>query len=432
MESEGFSGFELGGYDPDAVHKKFAFEASSVSRVFQQHPQGHYEMEQSDPPNAHTEHAVNTLRGLVGSNLLGETEEVVENIVQHKYATLANASYDWFNSKGDKDFVHQGLQKDYIPDLGGFRVDENLSNADNVVLHNPETGETHISYRGTTDNPVGRPKEFVNDWRINGERTLGRTRPTRLAEAEEQFLKVAGKYGKDNLSVSGHSLGGGISTDIGRIFDVEGHHFNPAITTEQVLFDGETTAEQFIYKTPLDFASPLAYHEDLNATVKIVNNLEGQNGVVETHSIDQFMPEPTAVGEGVVKVERQTLAKTLVKGGGAVVGAGLTAYQVGTDIADDLKQGNSPFETTADIGIDLGKRAEELAVDTEIVGASLALAPETMGLSLVVGAGAVIINDYVVEHLADDLKSEVPKVENFVKNQANKVKNVFNKIGSLF
>ena len=71
-------------------------------------------------------------------------------------------------------------------------------------------------------------------------------------------------------------------------------------------------------------------------------------------------------------------------------------------------------------------------MDTEIVGASLALAPETMGLSLVVGAGAVIINDYVVEHLADDLKSEVPKVENFVKNQANKVKNVFNKIGSWF
>ena len=53
-----------------------------------------------------------------------------------------------------------------------------------------------------------------------------------------------------------------------------------------------------------------------------------------------------------------------MKGGGAVVGAGLTAYQVGTDIADDLKQGNSPFETTADIGLDLGKRAEELAVDT--------------------------------------------------------------------
>ena len=30
MESEGFSGFELGGYDPDAYHKKFAFEASSA------------------------------------------------------------------------------------------------------------------------------------------------------------------------------------------------------------------------------------------------------------------------------------------------------------------------------------------------------------------------------------------------------------------
>ena len=75
------------------------------------------------------------------------------------------------------------------------------------------------------------------------------------------------------------------------MFDVEGHHFNLAITTEQVLFDKEGTAEQFIYKTPLDFASPLAYNDDLNATVKIVNNLEGQNSVVETHSIHVYFPK---------------------------------------------------------------------------------------------------------------------------------------------
>jgi len=45
----------------------------------------------------------------------------------HKYSRLANASYDYFNSKGDAGKVHDGLRKSrygYIEDLKGFEVDE--------------------------------------------------------------------------------------------------------------------------------------------------------------------------------------------------------------------------------------------------------------------------------------------------------------------
>ena len=46
----------------------------------------------------------------------------------------------------------------------------------------------------------------------------------------------------------------------------------------------------------------------------------------------------------------------------------------------------------------------------EIIGTSLALAPETMGVSLAVGLGAVIVNDLVAEHVTEYAKEEIPKV----------------------
>ena len=85
------------------------------------------------------------------SPLVEGTRKVEESIAMHKYSRLANASYDNFNSKGNAGKVHDGLRKSrygYIEDLKSFEVDEELSTLDNLVLHNPITGETHISFRG--------------------------------------------------------------------------------------------------------------------------------------------------------------------------------------------------------------------------------------------------------------------------------------------
>jgi len=56
---------------------------------------------------------------------------------------------------------------DYIWKSGNmkdFEMDDELSTKDDLVLHNAKTGETVISYRGTTDDPVGKPKNFVKDF----------------------------------------------------------------------------------------------------------------------------------------------------------------------------------------------------------------------------------------------------------------------------
>ena len=59
-----------------------------------------------------------------------------------------------------------------------------------------------------------------------------------------------------------------------------------------------------------------------------------------------------------------------------------------------------------DVGVDVVKTGEEYVVDGEINAGGLALAPETMGLSLVASLGMVVVNDLVAEHTADVVKKD--------------------------
>ena len=451
-----YTGYGSRGYDMDAVASVSQFDESFVGEpdsgayedyfssskehayknVIQQHDEGHIIFNNADTTDQHAsstkDDASAFLRGAIkkGSKLLGdETEQVTESFAQHKYSRLANSSYDYFNSRGKIAEVHSGLRDakyDYIDDLAGFQVDEELSTIDNLVLFNTETGEAHVSYRGTTDN-IGRTKTFFKDWKINAEITGGSTHSSRVQQARTQMDKVISKYGKDNLSVSGHSQGGHVSWQQAVEHDLPGFHFNPAINFKQlknVEEFGDAVRKQNIFKTPLDFASPVAHNKKVGK-INVVQNLKNMDGVVETHSIDQFAPKPSGFYNGMITAERRTMASAIFKGAGAVVGVSLTAYQLGTDIKEDLKGKKSKLEESVDIGIDTGKVAEEAVVDSEIMATSLALAPETMGASLVVGLGAMVINDMIAGHVAAEMKNEAPKVGKALENTGKKISRWF-------
>ena len=53
----------------------------------------------------------------------------------------------------------------------------------------------------------------------------------------------------------------------------------------------------------------------------------------------------------------------------------MSAYSFAEDVKKD--------KTASDVAVDAGKQAEEYVVDGEILTAGLALAPETLGLSVV-------------------------------------------------
>lgn len=356
-----------------------------------------------------------------------------ESLTQHKYSRLANSSYDYFNSKGKIDEVHKGLMDkkyDYINDLKGFKTDTELSTIDNLVLHNAETGETHVSYRGTTDRPLSKTRSFFNDWKINGEIAGGSTHSKRIQQADKQMDRVISKYGKNNLTVSGHSQGGHVSYEMGVKYDLEGHHYNPAINRNQVKLSSKyasNATKQTIYKTHLDFASPLSNNLK-NSKVVHVNNLVNNDSVLATHSIDQFAPKPKSVVGSVVKAERRTVAGSILKGAGHIAGIGMLGYSVGEDIKHDTQNDHSDLHKAVASTIDIAKNGEQFVVDGEIMATSLALAPETMGASLVVGLGAVIVNDLITSHIASEAKDNLHSVGKGLKKAGNSVKHFFKKL----
>lgn len=163
-----------------------------------------------------------------------------ESIEQHKYARLAMASYYY----QEQEYVFNELFNPML-ELQDFVIDKQLSTEEHSVFHNAKTKETVISYRGTTN---------LNDVKTDSHIALGREKHTeRYKRSEEVFEKTKDKYG-NNITTTGHSLGGGISLHISEKYDVKGHHFNPAISPTQVFNTDHynNNSNQKIYRTKLD------------------------------------------------------------------------------------------------------------------------------------------------------------------------------------
>ena len=341
-------------------------------------------------------------------NLLEASRDVTDSIHQHKYAKLANSSYDYFNSNKDAEAVHRGLRQSHVEELKGFRVDEQLSTRDNVVLYNSKTGETHISYRGTTDD-VKRTKQFLSDWKTNSKIAFNpksAENRARYVEADKMTASVVRKYDKKFLTVSGHSQGGWISSMMGQKYDVTGFHFNPAISLKQVSDNSKglyklNNKPQNIFKTHMDFASPLAITSPIRKyfNVALVGTKKGlDKGLVNTHSIDHFFSNNS------LKVTRNSMVSSVKNSVGKLTSGGLQGYFLAQDIREDLKDKNTT-ETTKDIGVDITKNVAQYIGDEEIMAGGIALAPETLGLSIIGALGFSLLYNMATDHIASGVKN---------------------------
>ena len=304
-------------------------------------------------------------------------------------------------------------------------------------MHNAKTGQVTVSYRGTTDNLL-RTRSFLKDWRINGQITGGKSNTVRVKQGQKQLNKVIEKYGKNELTLSGHSLGGHVSYQLGIVNDVPSYSYNPAINMSQLKSAekySENASKHVIFKTPLDFASPMAHDTKAlaksNTSVKLVNNLVGKDNPLDTHSIDQFSPTPKEIAGKVVKVERRKIAGAIMHGVGTTVNVGLGVYDWGSDLNKDVnKKGSNITEKIADSSIDTIKDGEEFAADTAIADASFALAGETFGASIVVGVGLAYVNDLAASHIAAGAKSTVRFAEKQEKKAEHSIGKTFKRIGN--
>ena len=204
---------------------------------------------------------------------------------------------------------------------------------------------------------------------------------------------------------------------------IAAHVPHAAISARQARNTVATRTEQNIYKTELDFASPLAYSKRIRGNYKVnlvsITDEVPNQAIVGAHSIEQFAPEIESVASsGLVTVERNTMLSSVKKSAGSVIALGITAYDTAKEMKQDRATGDE-IQKAAKQTITVAEQTEEFVADNAIMDVGLALAPETYGLSIVAALGATVIHNLAVSHFAAELKDEasagIAKVENWFK-----------------
>ena len=127
----------------------------------------------------------------------------------HEHAVLSQAAYDPIKFKSN----YQQL---------GYEVDNELSQPSRTVFYNKSNNKAVIAYKGTDPKHVS---DLIADGQIfNG---MDEYLSGRFRGAEKAYRNTAKKYGKENVQVTGHSLGGSQAVHVGRKYGVQGTAFEP-------------------------------------------------------------------------------------------------------------------------------------------------------------------------------------------------------------
>ena len=173
--------------------------------------------------------------------------------------------------------------------INDWNIDEGLSNDKGIVAFNEKTGKAVVAFRGTD-------KTNLNDLEADARIVMGSEGShNHFTEAREQMRNAIGKYGLENVSTAGYSLGGNKSWAMGNEFGVSSKSFNPFIgrniaNRPDVFKEG---INHDIIKTNDDIASIQSILVDgkNNTKVKIVETRGGRLKAMnpyQSHKLENF------------------------------------------------------------------------------------------------------------------------------------------------
>ena len=198
---------------------------------------------------------------------------------QQKYALLSKASY--------------GGQE--VP---GFTIDRDLSNVNRTTYVDDDTGKAIIAFRGTDlVNKSNKWKDLGTDALVAlGMQELG----SRFQNAEKATQAVVDKYGKDKVTLTGHSLGGSQGLYVAQKTGLPAQVFNPGVSPLTIKRSGK----QILADTVASFFKPkvksniVSYTTGIDPISGLSLFLEGQKNVVvpmkkgvkSPHALQNFLP----------------------------------------------------------------------------------------------------------------------------------------------
>ena len=169
--------------------------------------------------------------------------------------------------------------KDANRNLGGYMLDQDLSNDNHKVYYNKDKARGDrvlVSYRGTSN---------LNDIGTDAYLALGKLRDTnRFKQSDEVLHKAKHKYNEENAILAGHSLGNSLARATAKKHDkVIGYNAGNGIFGNN--FNTKTDNERS-YRTGGDWISLLS-----NKKTKTLKNKNWFQNALNNHTIENIKHE---------------------------------------------------------------------------------------------------------------------------------------------
>jgi hypothetical protein len=229
------------------------------------------------------------------SGVLGGTPSEVTDY-DIPYAVASHLAYHHLNNGGDFDNTQRELER-YLPNQG-YTIDRDLTTSRGMVIRDSNNNAI-LAYRGTDPTFRATGSDIYADSQIllggnreNTSQTL--LNPNRFQSAQEQFSRVAERYGRDNIHLTGHSLGGTLADYIGRQNSIDATTFNqgesPTGYVSGLMFPERRTQTTRMYIVPNDLISASARAYDERADVRLISQRVEQGSLLGSHSLGNFLP----------------------------------------------------------------------------------------------------------------------------------------------
>lgn len=159
-----------------------------------------------------------------------------------------------------------------------WSVDGELSDHHSTIYHNPNTKHTVVAFRGTAD------KQDLKTDALLFLNMGGKTK--RYKDANALTDKVIAKYGKPNVSLTGHSLAGDIASNVSKNKDLDATTFSKG----RKLLPSKNAPREKSLRSILD---PLSGNAVIPSAFSLPNLLIGGYGRVpksaNPHSLNNFI-----------------------------------------------------------------------------------------------------------------------------------------------
>jgi hypothetical protein len=196
------------------------------------------------------------VKGLFNFNTADKSKgQSVSSILKEAKAKLFGGKISISNLKGLLNKSYEKKPKDYMD----FEVDKELSGERVQVYKNPKTGQVVVSHRGTQGiHDIGNDLKYALGFDLKN--------TERFKHAQDIQRKAEAKYGAENITTIGHSLGSKIARDVGQNTK-EVIQLNPAYNIPDAL--KKTSDKTHTIRTqydPVSFLQPLLKSGDKNVT----------------------------------------------------------------------------------------------------------------------------------------------------------------------